>query len=156
MARTTAKHGHKAAKGPAPARSRDELRHEIDLAKLRYRRNLTIVDQVFKLLRQVVAGAIIVMCAYFVFRSVDAIAGKKTELNSFIKGVLDMKIDRWVYLSLAGICGFGWRTERKLRRQTITEQSRHIKLLEARLAPERTSSGLLPDGTAKEEDRDDA
>lgn len=156
MARTSAKHAGRSTKPPPSSKSRAELKHEIDLAKLRYRRNLTIVDHVFKLLRQVVAGAIIVGCAYFVFRSVDALAGKKTVLSSFVKGVLDMKIDRWVYLSLAGICGMGWRTERKLRRRTIAEQGRHIAKLESRLAPERTSSGLRPDGTAQQEDRDDA
>ena len=143
-------------KGARAPQTNAERKHEIELTKLKYKNQFTFADQVFRLLRQCVTGAIICICAYFFYLSVDSLAGKTTEVNAVVRGVVKAGADRWIFLSLAGICGMGWRTERKLRRRTIEEMGAHIKKLEDKQLPERRSSGLLPDGTQRQEDKDDA
>jgi hypothetical protein len=143
-------------KGGKAPQTNAERKHVVEMTKLKYKQRLTIVDQVFRVVRQIVGGATICTCCYFIYRSVDSLAGKTTEVNAVVRAVLKAGADRWVFLSISAICGIGWRTERKLRRRTIEEMGAHIKQLENKQLPERKSSGLLPDGTQKQEDKDDA
>jgi hypothetical protein len=143
-------------KGGKASHTNAERQHEVALTKLKYKQTLAFADHIFRVVRQLIYGAIICTCTYFVYRSVDSLAGKSTDVNATVRGVVKMGIDRWIYLSIASICGIGWRTERKLRRRTIEERGAYIKKLEAQLLPERKSSGLLPDGTQRQEDKDDA
>ena len=69
--------------------------------------------------------------------------------------IVDLKFDRWVAYVAAVLAGGGYLHERRLRQRAVREMSVHIRKLESKLLPERSSSGLLPSGEAKLEDQDD-
>jgi hypothetical protein len=135
-------------------RTNAERRHEIELAKLRFQGRYMVVENIFTLLGRAVFGTAIVFCFYCIYLSVQSVSGRVTQFNAIVSAVTDLKLNQWAAAAVAVISSSGWITEHRLRRRTINAMTSHITELETRLAPERKSSGLLPDGRTKREDKD--
>lgn len=137
---------------------RDDAREELALAaeklRLQHRAKLALIDKGYKLGRGAVGAAALVFCFYFIYASIDSIAGKTTTFSGVANAVVNLGINEYLAWGLSAVMGIGWANERRLRKRTIKEQGKHIKELETRVAPERQSSGLREDGTQREEDRD--
>ncbi len=89
---------------------------------------------------------------YFVFRSIEALAGKNT--SALFQTVVDMSADRWIAWIVAAGASGGYLHERRLRRRTIEGKADHEKLLEQHIDARRSGSGLTKSGDPKKEDVD--
>jgi hypothetical protein len=135
-----------------PTRQEQRLAHEE--RRMAHTLKLAKVDLVYKLGRTALIGGVFVFCVYFITGAFQEMAGKTTNISAMIKAVADFDIGKYLAYAVAAVCGIGWTGERRARRRTIKGQNEHIKALESRLDPKRQSSGLLPDGQTKKEDKD--
>lgn len=93
-----------------------------------------------------IRGAVTLGITYWVYHSIDALAGQSTEFKSVVNWALEINLDVKFLIGLA-ITGWGAAFGiEKLRQRTIRERSEYIKQLEARIDPRRTSSELSDTG----------
>jgi len=105
-----------------------------------------IVSKGFDLAGQVVNGAIWLGLAYIGYRAIDTLAGKTTIANIVLSYLTAEESDYGLPWVLAGAFAIWAVLERRLRKRKTESMQDHIKSLETRLDPERTSSGLLASG----------
>ncbi len=134
--------------------TRKEQRLAHEERRMAHALKLAKVDLVYKLGRTALIGGAFVFCVYFIAGAFQEMAGKTTNISAMIKAVVDFDIGKYLAYAVSVVCGTGWAVERRARRRTIKGQNEHIKELESRLDPKRRSSGLLPDGQTKKEDKD--
>ena len=95
------------------------------------------------------AVAVIAVCAWL---SIGSLAGKATMLKAVIEYTTGNKaavILPW----LVTIVMLVWALrERALRRRKTAQMQNHAREIETRLDPDRTGSGLLPDGRTNPKD----
>jgi hypothetical protein len=97
------------------------------------------------------AGAVGV--AYYVYKTVETIAGTTTTFTVILNVLAKFSADRWIAIAVATLCGCGWAIERKARKGYIKRSSSRIKELEEKLWPGRSSSGIQETGEGpKDED----
>lgn len=84
-------------------------------------------------------------------KSAPSIGGQSTQLSFTVGTVFRAFANQWAYLTVAGLCGAGWLIERRALRRRIHEMAEEKKQLEARLDPERSTSGMRHDGTGPED-----
>lgn len=94
-----------------------------------------------------------VICMYWIYRSVEAVAGQTTAADIGIRFLSDIRVSE----SLAWLFGgggilFGWR-QRSLRRDVIERLSPRQQELEKGIDPHRTSSKLTARGETNPEDK---
>lgn len=75
------------------------------------------------------------------------LAGKNTNTNLKLEGILNAFANQWIYLTIAGLCGGGWFIERRALRRRVKELAEEKKSLEAAIDPDRSSSGLDEHGS---------
>lgn len=121
-------------------------------------------DRRFRLISQAINGLIgiagtivvagcVVWVAYYVRDVLVAFAGKHTDASLAFRFLANLQADRW-FAYLFGVFGAGYGiAERRLKRRTIRRLTARTEELELRLDPNRTSSGLTPQGTTQEADR---
>ncbi len=73
-------------------------------------------------------------------------AGKVTSVDFAYQAIADFRLDFVFPLAAAGTTTALWQRERKLRRDDTERLHKQIKLLETKLHPGRTSSGLTQRG----------
>jgi len=129
-------------------------RLSLEEKKLEHRTRLALADSRAKVLRFLIGTTAVVLCFYFMYASIASLAGKETSVTAVAKAAADFSVNEWLAWTVAGVVSIAWGNERRLKRRIITEHGNYIKSLETRLAPERQSSGLLPDGRQKERDKD--
>ena len=96
-------------------------------------------SQVFRTIRHLISAGMLVTIAYFAYRAVVSLAGEVTLVTASLSL---MKSSYGLPWGLAAVM-FVWAMgERQLRRSKTEEMSDHIRLLESRIDPNRTSSGL--------------
>ena len=98
----------------------------------------------------------ICIIAYFVFRSIAALAGKVTLAEFGLWAVADLKATKifsHIVTSIFGLGGvtFGYR-ERKLRQKNIERMSTQLAEHETKIDPKRSSSRLTKKGSTRPED----
>lgn len=106
--------------------------------------------RIIEALRDVVLKAIpwagLALVTYFFSDAVGALAGKETNANLNLLGLVKVGADRWIaYMFAGGACLYGWR-QRKLRGDKVQGMSSHVRALESRLDPGRSSSSLTERG----------
>ncbi|MFP2961841.1 hypothetical protein ACLEPN_29610 [Myxococcus sp. 1LA] len=85
--------------------------------------------------------------AWAVRYSVGAIAGQSTNFQAFIDATFKFDASKYTAYAVAAVCGlYGYR-QKKLRVKEVRELSATIKKLELAFDPDRSSSGLTPEGT---------
>lgn len=110
-------------------------------------RRLYIIDRTFDIVRLVLFLSFAGFVVYQTGLTIQAFAGKITDadvLIGFITGGSGTTITISATLNL-GLLAWGLR-ERRLRRRLIKQTTDRPKELELRLNPNRSSSGLTPDG----------
>jgi hypothetical protein len=127
---------------------------QLALAKIQARKTATFWDGLFKTVKALGGYATILGCFYFLYLTAAALAGKSTTFIALIKVLGNLSLDRWAAYAIAATTGGGWLYERRSKRRAIKGMSGHVNALESRQAPERRGSGLLTDGTPKQEDKD--
>ncbi len=114
----------------------------------RYTVRLLIIERAYNVVGLLIKGTVYCIIAYYLYCSVEALAGSETGV-SIALGDTDYGIP-WVLAFFAGIWALG---EHELRLRKVSSMQEHIKKLESRLDPNRTSSNLLPDGQTNPEDK---
>ncbi|HXQ52880.1 MAG TPA: hypothetical protein VN802_17440 [Stellaceae bacterium] len=105
------------------------------------------------LLKLLVVCGTVLGVFYWVHVVLLAYAGTSTFANVAISFVTDFKLDRVLAYGFgAGGVGYGLR-QRKLRRKNIERLAPRAAMLEKIIDPNRTSSGLTPQGTTQPGDR---
>lgn len=119
-----------------------------------YQLKLTIADRTFTLLGLIVRFAGFVAIAYFLMKSIQALAGQQTNASFVVQLLGSIQADRWAAY-IVGVMGaaFGLN-ERRLRRNSIDRLTKHSAELENRLDGKRTSSKLTTRGTTPKEDKE--
>lgn len=95
----------------------------------------------------------VVACFYFLYLTVDSLAGKTTATDIVLKAITDLKLDRGVLYLLTGGTTLWAIRERRLRKKNTKHIAEHIKKLEEHLDPNRTSSNLTETGDTHPEDK---
>lgn len=111
------------------------------------RRRIRTLDKTFDLLRLALYLGFAGFAVHEASMAIQAFAGKTTDADlviGFITGGNGITITISATLSL-GLLTWGL-SERRLRRRLIKQFSERPKELELRLDPNRSSSGLTPDG----------
>lgn len=111
------------------------------------------IERTFESLNHAVFWGALVAIGYFAFGALRAFAGTDTDV-SILLHVLAERVARVEVSWPLAILFLVWAvTERRLRLRKTEALQGHIKALEQRLDPQRTSSGLLPTGESTPEDR---
>jgi hypothetical protein len=147
------------AASPGPLSEADKQRaHDEKMAEIQLRREQIVADQADRMARWATIKGVGVALAvalgvvgfgYVTFYLPIQAAHGETTTISVAQNWL-AKIDASVYLAwgAAGAMGVGWlKTHRKMIRERAQKDSRNVKL-EKHLDSKRTTSGLLPDGSA--------
>lgn len=127
-------------------------RRELE-AEIRLLRRARTSEGVYGVLDTFCKYGFIALVFYFIYMTFDAIAGKNTDASLMISvfGNLQVSIAVAWLVGVGGVW-YGW-TQRELRKTTIERLQSHIRLLEHRLDPQRSSSRLTPRGDSHPEDR---
>jgi hypothetical protein len=133
---------------------RNANKHDVQLARMQYRLDAMRTDNRYKLASRTVYMAGIVGCAGLAYLSIASLAGTTTTVTAVVSAIANLNMNEYFAYGLAALFGTAFFAERKTRKRTIHETRTHIENLEKRLAPDRESSGLLPDGTPSKEDKD--
>jgi hypothetical protein len=122
-------------------------------SELRYRLYAKIIDAVGSVIQACIPWAGAVLVAYFVYRSIQSLAGRMTLADIGIRFLADTKIsEAFAYLFGATGIALGLRRER-LHKDNVQRLTSRIKELEVRLDPKRSSSRLTPRGETRPEDK---
>ena len=106
----------------------------------------------FDLAGQIVAGIIWLGLAYIGYLAIDSLAGKTTIANILLGYFTSKESDFGLPWILAVVFAIWAILERRLRKRKTESMQSHIRELEQRLDPSRTSSGLLPTGETHPQD----
>jgi len=129
--------------------------------ELQYKRQNQIIGAVALVIRDVVKWGVLASIFYFLFRSIQALAGRSTQasididifqgfgLYIFQNSTLHEKIE---YVVIVGLLMWGL-LERKLRQDAIKRLQGRSRELESRIDPNRTSSRLTRRGTTNPGDQ---
>lgn len=112
-----------------------------------------LIDGIVSVMITALVCGTIVVIGYWVYLTLIAYAGKSTSASVAISFVTDFKLDQ-VFAYFVGGSGalYGYR-QRRLMRGNIERLSGRPRELEKRIDPNRTSSGLTPQGTTHPGDR---
>lgn len=113
-----------------------------------------VISKILDLAGQIVNGAIWIALAYIGYLAIDSLAGKTTVANIVLKYLTAEESDYGFPWILVGAFAIWAVLERRLRKRKIESLQGHIRELEKRLDPNRTTSGLLPTGDTNPEDKD--
>ena len=93
------------------------------------------------------------VAGHFLVEAIGLLAGRQTDASFVLKLIWNLSADRWIAY-LVGVLGasFGLN-ERRLKRRNIERLTKAKTELEERLDKNRTSSGLNPDGSTRDEDK---
>ena len=90
--------------------------------------------------------------SYFVYRTIQSLAGEHTIANIAIRIITNLKINQWLAYVI-GIAGIGYGCmQKRSRKRTIEHLSERKEELEKMLDPKRTSSMLTKRGETNPED----
>ena len=124
-------------------------RSDVALARIRSKNIAHIADAVVRILRGAFFWGAAAFMTYEVRLAIDALSGRQTEFQGFMKLATDLRINEWVAYAVAASAGGGWWYERKARRKLIEEWGPYASRLEERIDPGRTSSGLSRKGDSR-------
>lgn len=116
---------------------------------------LHVVERVYNLLRLVLWVFLILGVAHYVARSVEALAGEETYATFLVSYFASGGSGLTVTVSFSGTgAAVIWAlTERWLRQRAIRRLTARTTELEQKLDPNRSSSGLTPEGKTHPRDR---
>jgi hypothetical protein len=121
--------------------------------ELRFLRRHRIGDSIATVLNNLIRWSGLVGIAYFLFRSIDILAGQHTEANFGIEFLSKIQITYKLAIAITAGAIFYAQRQRKLRRDVVERLAKRIQELELRIDPQRSSSLLTPRGDTREEDR---
>jgi hypothetical protein len=107
---------------------------------------ILLIARAFDLAREAIRAAIWIAGFYYLYLSVAELAGKKTLTWMALQAFVSVDNDYgapWIIAFLALVYA---AAQRKLRLHKTEEMQGHIRELETRLDPNRTSSGLTSTG----------
>ena len=111
--------------------------------------------RIFDLLRHVISALLYGWLAYMAYRAVDALSGKVTKADiDLVLAFFVSKQNDFGLPWLVAIVAVMWAIlERGLRLKKTEALSNQNRILQEKLDPKRTSSGLLPTGETNPRDK---
>jgi hypothetical protein len=128
---------------------------EVTIARLRHRTYALTIDRLFLLARTVAKGLFLYLIAVEEHHMVVKLAEGKVDWNSLAESVFRGHVATWIAMSTTALAVGVAYNERRLRRKVTAKNDDHIKKLEKKYDPKRSSSNLLSDGSTRKEDQDD-
>jgi hypothetical protein len=112
------------------------------------------IDQRYTTLRTLIRCVAGIVLAYFMFHSVEAFAGKSTEVSMAFALVVNALVEfKFIAaITLAGVASAWAVVERWLRHRTVKSMQDRIRSLENEIDPNRSTSGLTPTGETNPRD----
>lgn len=111
-----------------------------------------ITDAAVSVVNNMVKWGGLLGISYFVYRTIQSIAGQQTVANIAINLISDLKINQWIAYVI-GISGIGYGCmQKRIKKITIEHLSRRKEELETMLDNRRTSSMLTRRGETNPED----
>lgn len=121
--------------------------------ELRYAYRVRVVDTIGAIIQTAIPWLAAAAMSWFVYRSIDALAGKQTLADVGIKVLADIKISEAIaYLFGGGGVLYGYKCKR-LKADNVERMAGRIAELEKQLDPGRSSSRLTPRGETRPGDR---
>jgi hypothetical protein len=109
-----------------------------------------IIDRICGLVPTLARCGTVLGVFYLLYRSIQCISGKQTEFSAVASAVVTMSADRWFAWAVACLCGYGYWSEKKLRKSSIASKDAYVKHLENLVQPGRGgTSNLTEDGESK-------
>ena len=121
--------------------------NQIQIARIRLRLD------VLKTVRHLVKWVAFAVIAMFAWLSIEALAGKTTILEAVFEYTTRNKATVFLPWLIAIVMLVWALVERALRRRKTAQMQKHVHDLETRLDPDRTGSGLPPDGRTNPKDK---
>ncbi len=113
---------------------------------------LMVIDRCFTYLTFATGSAVLVLIAYWIQLVLMSYAGQTTEANMAFRFVADFRLDS-AFSYLVGLGGGLYGLQQRNQRRRLTSRlSAPRAALEQKIDPDRTTSGLLSDGTTNPED----
>lgn len=130
-------------------RAEDPKNRELEL---KYHQRIKLIDSATALCQSIIRFGAFVVVAYFIYRTVFALAGKYTFADIGLRVLGELRISE-TFAWGAGATGvfYGLR-QRKLRRDKTDYLQGRIRKLETDLDPGRSSSRLTTRGTTNPQD----
>lgn len=113
---------------------------------------MSIVDGVSINLGRAIRYGCLAFCIYEIQLGATSFAGKTTLASFFFRVFGNLRISIAVSWVLAGTATAWAVLERKLRKSAVRKKANRIRFLESISDPNRSSSGLMPDGSTRPED----
>lgn len=111
-----------------------------------------IIQKIFDLLGRLLSVTLYLGLAYFSYLSIIELAGKTTITNMVVGYFTAKESDYGIPWLLALFCLLWGYLERRERRRKTEELHKYNKKLEEIINPNRTSSGILPNGETNPKD----
>lgn len=125
---------------------------EFNAEKAAADRKILGTSEFFVSIRWLIKWGSLVAIAYFVKESIEAVAGKSTDLKVLANIAVRVVSDRWVFLMVAIAVGVGQEVRVRNLKKRIGQMAAEKAKLEAILDPDRKSSTLLRTGNSRPED----
>ncbi len=109
------------------------------------------IDQTYTTIRYAIKYFSIAISIYFIGQALQPFAGQETFINIFISFLADVKFA--VAITLSGAACAWAIVERSLRRRKTDKLQGRIIELESLIDPDRSSSGLMTNGTTNPKDK---
>jgi hypothetical protein len=126
------------------------------IARFEHQRKMHVTHNLFGVVREVVRRAPWVWLAYCGYLSVEALAGKTTTFNTNLAAVVRLGANKYFLLMVMVLAGGSYYVKDRLKKRAIRGLQKHVKQLEEKVDPNRSSSRLTADGTPTPGDLDDA
>ncbi len=134
---------------------KNKIKASQEEARRTHQRIVRTIDSLFGLLRTVVRTGGWVVAMWLLYLSVKSIAGQHTEFNTTLRGIVNVSASKYVGYVLAVAIYGAYRREKSLKQKAIRDLDDHVKQLERRIDPNRSSSRLTASGTPRPEDLDE-
>lgn len=123
----------------------------VEKARHTFLLRMELITQGFSFGRYFVGCIVVCVLGYFGYRSVEVMAGKSTDFKAIMNWAADWRVSEMVAWLAAVLLGSGYYKQRNVLKRLRRDDLSRVADLEKRLDPERSSSGLTPEGESPSE-----
>jgi hypothetical protein len=113
---------------------------------------LKTIDAIDANVRLIIRYGLFAVIAFFAYRSISVLAGQHTFADLGIRFMADVKVGNAISYVVGGGGVLYGAQQKRLRGNAIQQMGSHIKELETKADPSRSSSGLTERGKTRPED----
>lgn len=133
---------------------RSSNKHDVEIAKHRAQTHAMLIDRGARLLDRLLVVGVVGVGLYYLGNGVLTFTGQPPGVwfQKLFHAVSSVSLDRIVSWVTTGGVMIAFAREKKLRLKLVSEKAEYELALERKVDPERSSSGLLKQGTPPKEE----